>query len=460
MSARERADDRWSLRVYGVLSMNRLIQFLLLGVAVAAMSGCVFLDVKRQQEKLDAFCTFSGTVASERAVDKPLVVVLVRKVGEDPNIDENWNVFDHFVRERSGRWVFAAKSGVYGVTAFEDTNSNLVYEPDEPFLDFTLDDLLVCEPGGKISGIALMIPESGRLEVDGPIDVAELQARTVHDQMRTSIGLVTAVGEVVDLADPRFSEENARNGLWRPFDFLFDARPGIYLLEEYDPDKTPILFVHGVQGTPRNFQYIISNLDRDTFQPWVYYYPSGAPFADLVGHLDQTMKQLRRRLGFDELFVVAHSAGGLVSRAFIFKHRESLGRGNIPIFVTIATPWDGHKAAAKGVRNAPVVVHSWRDLAPGSQFLTEMFFTGNGGTATPRHLPLDLTHHLIFAFKRNPRSFGESDDETVTVDSQMRWEAQEDAGHRVYGFNETHTGILKSGEVSRLINEILVNGRI
>jgi len=438
--------------------MNRVSQFVLLALASATLSGCVFLDVKRQQAKLDAFCTVSGTVASERSADIPLVVVLVRKVGEDPNIDQNWSVFDHFVRERSGRWLFSAKAGVYGVSAFEDTNANLIYEPDEPFLDFELDDLVVCESGDRIGDIALTIPKDGRLEVDGPIDVAALQARTAHDQMETSIGLVTVVGEVVDLVDPRFSEENARNGLWRPFDFLFDGQPGIYLLEEYDPDKTPILFVHGVQGTPRNFEYIIGNLDREIFQPWVYYYPSGIAFADLGEHLDQTMKNLRRRLGFDEIFVVAHSAGGLVSRSFIFNHYYSLGHGNIPIFITIATPWGGHKAAARGVERAPAVVESWRDMAPGSPFLTELFFEDGAAKKTRKHLPPDTDHHLIFAFQRNPRSFGESDDRTVTVDSQVRWEAQQDA-YRLRGFNETHVGVLKAKDVSRLINEILINGR-
>ncbi len=155
--------------------MNRLIQCVALGVAAATLSGCVFLDAKRQQAKFDAFCTLSGTVASERASDKPLVVVLVRKDGADPNIKENWSVFDHFVLERSGRRVFHAKAGEYGLAAFEDINSNLVYQPGEPFLEVALDDLLVCRPGGKISDVALTIPESGRPRIDAPIDIAEAE---------------------------------------------------------------------------------------------------------------------------------------------------------------------------------------------------------------------------------------------------------------------------------------------
>jgi len=445
------------MRRWWVLAMSWSIRFPLLGLVAVILGGCVFFDVKEQQEKLGAFCSLSGTVASEGADDTPLVVILVRKEGHGDQL-EDWSVFDHFVLERSGRWVFGVNVGQYGFAAFEDVNGNLIYQPGEPFLQVDLDSPITCKAGDEIRDIELIIPRDGRPRIDGPIDVAALQTRTVHDQMRTSIGLVTAVGDVVSLSDPRFSPENARNGMWRPFDFLFEAKPGIYLLEPYDPDKIPVLFVHGVQGTPRNFEYLIDNLDRDIFQPIVYYYPSGISFAALAEHLDQTMIKLRRRHGFEKTHVVAHSAGGLVSRAFVFNHRESLGAGSIPTLLTIATPWDGHEAAGRGVERAPAVVDSWRDLAPGSQFLTELFSTGSGAEVVEKDLPDDVTHHLLFAFRRDPGTFGPSDDETITVDSQLRWEAQEDAGHRIYGFNETHVGVLKSEEVANLINDILANG--
>ena len=446
-----------SLRRWWVLAMSWFIRFPLLVLVAAILGGCVFFDVKEQQEKLSAFCSLSGTVVSDGADDKPLVVILVRKEGPGNQL-KDWSVFDHFVLERSGRWVFGVNEGRYGFAAFEDVNGNLIYQPGEPFLQVDLDSPVACKAGDEIRDIELIIPRDGRPRIDGPIDVAAMQTRTVHEQMRTSIGLVTAVGDVVSLSDPRFSLENARNGMWRPFDFLFEAKPGIYLLEPYDADKTPVLFVHGVQGTPRNFEFLIDNLDRDAFQPMVYYYPSGVSFSALAAHLDQTLSQLRRRHGFGKIVVVAHSAGGLVSRAFLFSHRESVGAGSIPILLTIATPWDGHEAAGRGVERAPAVVDSWRDLAPGSQFLTELFSTGSGDKAAERDLPDDVAHHLIFAFRRNPSTFGPSDDRTVTVDSQLRWEAQEDAGHRIYGFDETHVGVLKSEEVASLIKEILAKG--
>ena len=50
---------------------------------------------------------------------------------------------------------------------------------------------------------------------------------------------------------------------------------GLFLLAPYDPDKIPILFVHGANGTPEGWKMIVEQIDRKKYQPWFYYYPSG-----------------------------------------------------------------------------------------------------------------------------------------------------------------------------------------
>jgi hypothetical protein len=49
------------------------------------------------------------------------------------------------------------------------------------------------------------------------------------------------MGQVVSLDDPRFSATNARWGLWVPLEFLPETGAGLYFLQEYARDKTPIL---------------------------------------------------------------------------------------------------------------------------------------------------------------------------------------------------------------------------
>ena len=83
-----------------------------------------------------------------------------------------------------------------------------------------------------------------------------------------------------------------------------------------------MLFVHGIQGT-RSFRLLIAHLDAATFQPWVYYYPSGGSLSLCAEHLSQTMDKLRLQYGVKRFVVVAHSMGGLVARAFILRFLEA-----------------------------------------------------------------------------------------------------------------------------------------
>jgi pimeloyl-ACP methyl ester carboxylesterase len=410
----------------------------ILAVVVAiAVSGCGLFAVKGQQQKLDAACQISGQVEAELGADAPIVVALLR-------LDAGrWQIADHFVLEGPGRWGFSATPGSYGLAAFQDVNRDLKLEPDEPFVGANRDEPLTCVPGERRSDLALRVPAAGRTGRDEIFDVAALQVRSHTEQLELSLSQVTAIGEVASLSDPRFDLAVAQDGLWRPYDFLFKGQPGIYFLGEYDRAKIPVLFVHGINGSPQNFRTLIGQLDDAHFQPWVYYYPSGAALASVADHLTQTMRKLQLQHGFTRFVVVAHSMGGLVSRGFLVRYRAD-GRAAVPLFVSIATPWDGHKAAEIGVKTAPAAVRVWMDMAPGSAYLKSIYEND-----------LDVPHHLLFTFRNDGTlSLGETSDGTVTVASQLRPAAQH-AAVRVEGYNETHVSVLESPALSQRLNELL-----
>jgi len=419
-------------------------------------SGCMFQTVREQQAKAAALCTLSGTVRTELPSPSPLIVGLLRQRGGDGTAVEHFHLVDHFVVDGGDRWFFRVSPGTYGLAAFADRNADLIYQPGEPFLRVDPERLLVCASGEELRDIALVIPEEGRPRVAGDIDLTALQARTVHDQLAASMGLLTAIGTITTLEDPRFRVENAVSGMWAPFDFVFNFRPGVYFLQAYDPTKIPVLFIHGIQGTPISFRFLIEHLDADTFQPWVAYYPSGASLSLCAEYLSQTMDKLRLRYGVKRVVVVSHSMGGLVARGFILRYLEAAQHSEIPLFVTLATPWGGHKSAELGVRYAPAVVRSWYDMAPDSRYLRDLFYQDPDIMQRRRTLPRSVAHHLLFAFNRNSASFGASDDRVVTVASQLRAEAQQEAS-RLYGFDLTHTSMLEAPEVAHLLNEILAS---
>ena len=180
-----------------------------------------------------------------------------------------------------------------------------------------------------------------------------------------------------------------------------------------------MLFVHGI-GEPAAASALRTSMRP--FQPWVYYYPSGGSLSLCAGISARRWTNLRPQYGVKRFVVVAHSMGGLVARAFILRFLEARAQA-VEIFVTLATPWGGHKSAG-GVGT----LQRW--CAPGTTWRRTVAFYGDlpqdpDTVQRRRTFPRSLAHHLLVAFNRNSASFGASDDRVVTVASQLRAEAQQ-----------------------------------
>src|SRR5689334_7248247 len=87
-------------------------------ISILMLTGCVFRDVRTQQEKMETYCRISGTVTATQSPAAPLLVGLVRHNGGISDDPQNWSLVDHFVLESPGRWMFRAGPGTYGLVAF------------------------------------------------------------------------------------------------------------------------------------------------------------------------------------------------------------------------------------------------------------------------------------------------------------------------------------------------------
>ncbi len=272
-----------------------------------------------------------------------------------------------------------------------------------------------------------------------PGDAPELASSRWLQTVRSDAGVRRG-----DLAEEAFSEAQGRSGYWSPRKSFAERGADVFSPEEYDPAKTPILFVHGAAGSPRDWRYFVAHLDRTRYQPWFFYYPSGAPVSDMSELLYRKLQEIQERYHPRRLYITAHSLGGLVVRSMLGEHGDSLPW--VKLFISISTPWGGESLARMGVRLSPVVIPAWNDLCPHGRFLKALF-------AKP--LPPGIDYYLLFSHRGGRGIVRPNNDGAVTLASQLRPEAQAEA-KRIFGFDESHTGILSSPEVLARYDALLL----
>lgn len=433
------------------------LRFLLAPALALLLPGCALLGVPEQRQTLERFVRIRGDVRADIPSPHPIVVVLLRRSENANDVDPGTGtgrvaetVTDHFPLAGPGVFAFGVAPGTFRLAAFVDENRDGNYDPGEPAL--VSETPFAVGPGERRTDFRLVIPHD--VSLDRHHDIREMQAREPRDQQHFSLGRFTARGEIADLGDERFGPASGELGMWRFADFLFEIGPGVYFLEEYDPERIPVLFIHGMSGYPQQFSTLIAGLDRSRFQPWFYFYPSGVHLDGVADHLTDTVGKLRLEHGFDALAVVAHSMGGLVARAFLQRHEAQAPQHPIELFVSISTPWGGSESAI-GIENAPerLMIFSWLDMRPGSDFLEQLFYEP-GPPRRARPLPPETDFHLIFGFRRPERSSGPSSDGVVSVHSQVRREALE-AARSILPVDDDHAGILHSEQTQRRLETLL-----
>jgi pimeloyl-ACP methyl ester carboxylesterase len=409
-----------------------LLSTVLLGVS---MSGCMFMrlseDLKQVQDK-EAY--IRGRVSYDVKEKAPVLMLLVTVDGNKRK------VVDFSVMEQPGLYAFFVPQGTYYVTGVIDRNENMRGDYGEIYGVYGAPDPVVIEQAGIINGIDL--------KLDRVIDEAEVDLSLWSEiklEESSASAYISAAGVVADLDNSHFSPEYAQKGVWEPYSTLREVGIGLYFLEEYDPDKIPILFVYGVAGNAQNWRVFFDHLDRDRFQPWFFNYPSGLDLNFIGDALNGVIKWLYGQYHFESLFLVAHSMGGLVSRYAILQNVYEDHHDYIRLYVSISTPWAGHRAAVKGVQNAPAVVPSWRNVVPDSAFISGLY---------DRKLPGTIPHYLLFSYSGRSDRMDENNDGAVTLESQLDYRAQRQA-QAIYGFDENHVKVLFSEDVIDTFNDIL-----
>jgi len=403
---------------------------------ILVTSGCMFMRLSqdlKQVETKEAY--IRGRVSFNADHKAPVLMLLVTMNGDEKQI------VDFSVMEQPGLYAFFVPRGTYYVVGIIDLNENMRGDYGEIFGVYGAPpEPVVVERAGMINGIDL---ELDRVIREGEVDLSTWS----HIQLEESAAsaYISAAGVVTDLDHSYFTPQYAEKGLWEPYTTLKEMGIGLFFLEDYDPDKIPVLFVYGASGHAQNWRVLFDEMDREHFQPWFFNYPSGLDLEFIGSALDGVIEWLHKRYDFDTLFIVAHSMGGLVARYAILENVYTDNQDYIRLLISISTPWGGHRAAVQGVKYAPAVVPSWRDMVPDSVFINRLY---------SRSLPETVPHYLFFSYSGRSGIMDENNDGAVTLDSQLDYRVQRQA-RELYGFDEDHVQVLFSGDVVAVFNDIL-----
>jgi pimeloyl-ACP methyl ester carboxylesterase len=100
----------------------------------------------------------------------------------------------------------------------------------------------------------------------------------------------------------------------------YKERAGLYILEPYDPDQIPVVFIHGLLSIPQMWRPTIDAIQSDPalrgrFQFWVFAYPTGDPIALSALRLRESLARVYQLYPRTKgMILIGHSMGGLVAR--------------------------------------------------------------------------------------------------------------------------------------------------
>ena len=116
-------------------------------------------------------------------------------------------------------------------------------------------------------------------------------------------------------------EKVAVPAMLNPDKFAEETR--LIYTQPYDPNKIPVLLVHGLQATPVTWAPMVNTLSADPvlrrhYQVWVFSYPTGYPVPYSALLLRRQLEEVSKTYpGHRRIILVGHSMGGLLCRLMV-----------------------------------------------------------------------------------------------------------------------------------------------
>jgi pimeloyl-ACP methyl ester carboxylesterase len=111
----------------------------------------------------------------------------------------------------------------------------------------------------------------------------------------------------------------------------FSKETKLFLSSPYDPNRIPLVLVHGLNSSPGTFKRMYNELNREpwfrkNYQVWFYSYPTGnnwlynaAVFREEMATATKFVQKQGPTPNWDRMVVVGHSMGGVITSASLKK---------------------------------------------------------------------------------------------------------------------------------------------
>ena len=281
----------------------------------------------------------------------------------------------------------------------------------------------------------------------------------------TRPGMQSKVGNYFDeeghtyrkLDDHIFKLKMRLSGVLTPQKFVKEIGVWIFLLAPHDPDKTPILFLHGHWSGPPVFQELVESIDSEKYEPWMVFYPSGLDIRETRRLLQLNLARLSDYYNTDEVYIVAYSFGGLLAREVLVNTKPEHEMPRVPLFIGIANPWGGSIPTDTGAKFALTAnpdshlsygAESWKQAYHTAPFIAHMY---------QRPMPKTTEFHMIYSVGGNDEELPGRDDGMLHEASLGRKEALAEAASVTVFEKPTHSSVITHYlAISRVI-EILAD---
>src|SRR4051812_43469285 len=194
---------------------------------------------------------------------------------------------------------------------------------------------------------AFLVPNSRLPDASENVDEVRKCTLELIDPVRhRSVGQSpNAIALETDLTTPlaymwsRTDLERYRwSGLLRPEQAL--QRVNLVMIRPYEPGKIPVVMVHGLISSPLAWIPMLNELLRDPaiqakYQFMLYMYPTGVPVPIAAAGLRDSLSQAKmlfnpdgRDPAFDQMVLLGHSMGGLLSHFMVVDSGDQLWKLN------------------------------------------------------------------------------------------------------------------------------------